>query len=414
MLIPAAWGGAALFAGLIMAVTMGSRQSMGLFVPEIRLYAGVETQDIAMALAVAQLTWGVVQPLAGMIADRYGAGKLLVAGLLLLAAGNALTAYAYSGLALTFSLGVLAAAGAGVGSFSVLISAAAHSLPAEKRALASGVVNAGSSLGQFIFPPLTQKLIFLLGWVGALWSLTLAALAVLPAIWALRRRPAPDRLEVAPAAALTKTTGSETESARAEILRAFNNRDYLLLQAGFMTCGFHIAFLVTHLPGEVAMCGQSATVASWSLGLIGLANVFGSFAAAWATPRWRGKYLLFWIYSARAILIAAYFVAPKSPETYYALAVGLGLTWLATVPPTVQVILKLFGPRRLGTLFGVALLTHQIGGFFGAWFGGFAVANYGDYQAVWLLDIGLALAAALVNLPIREPGPASRLAPQAA
>jgi predicted MFS family arabinose efflux permease len=187
------------------------------------------------------------------------------------------------------------------------------------------------------------------------------------------------------------------------ISTAMRNPSYLLLHAGFFTCGFHIAFLVTHLPGEVALCGLPATVASWSLPLIGLANIAGSLIAGQAVNRFRSKYILFWMYGSRTVLILLYLLAPKSTLTFYVFAIGLGFTWLATVPPTAGVVGKLFGTRYLATLFGLTLLSHQIGGFFGAYLGGLALEGTGSYQWMWYADAALALAAALVNLPIREP-----------
>ena len=180
------------------------------------------------------------------------------------------------------------------------------------------------------------------------------------------------------------------------------DRSYLLLHAGFFTCGFHIAFLVTHLPGEVALCGLSPQVAGWSLAIIGLSNIVGSLAAGWATARWRSKYILAWMYFSRALLIGIYLLAPPTALTFYLFAAGLGATWLATVPPTAGIVGKLYGPRYLATLFGLTLLSHQIGGFFGAFLGGLAMTRYGNYDLMWYADIALALLAAACNLPIRE------------
>jgi predicted MFS family arabinose efflux permease len=192
------------------------------------------------------------------------------------------------------------------------------------------------------------------------------------------------------------------QSLKSAVKQALADPSYLLLHAGFFTCGFHIAFLVTHLPGEVQLCGLSAQVASWSLAIIGLANIVGSLLAGWGTQTYRSKYILFWMYFSRAILIAAYLLAPKTATTFYLFAAGLGLTWLATVPPTAGIVGKLFGTRYLGTLFGLTLLSHQIGGFFGAWLGGIAFTTQGNYDWVWGADIVLALVAALCNLPIKE------------
>jgi predicted MFS family arabinose efflux permease len=194
---------------------------------------------------------------------------------------------------------------------------------------------------------------------------------------------------------------------------SMGNGSYLLLHAGFFTCGFHIAFLVTHLPGEVNLCGLPPTVASWSLGIIGLANIAGSLLAGHAVSRFRSKSVLAAMYGSRAVLIALYLVAPKTALTFYVFAFGLGITWLATVPPTATLVGKLFGVRYLATLFGLTLLSHQIGGFLGAYLGGLAISHLGDFRSMWYADMALAAAAALVNLPIRE-APIVRAAPAAA
>jgi predicted MFS family arabinose efflux permease len=194
---------------------------------------------------------------------------------------------------------------------------------------------------------------------------------------------------------------------RAAVAIAMRNRSFLLLNTGFFTCGFHIAFLVTHLPGEVALCGLSPTVASWSLAIIGLANIIGSLAVGWGVGRFRSKMILFWMYASRVLLIAVYLAAPKTELTLYLFAAGLGLTWLATVPPTAALVGKLFGMRYLSTLFGFTLLSHQIGGFLGAWLGGVAVVEWGSYSSMWVADMLLAAVAAMLNLPIKEARPSA-------
>ena len=180
------------------------------------------------------------------------------------------------------------------------------------------------------------------------------------------------------------------------------DRNYLYLHAGFFTCGFHIAFLVTHLPGEVNLCGLPPSVASWSIAIIGLANIAGSLLAGAAVSRFRSKYMLAAMYASRTILVGLYLVAPKTELTFYLFAAGLGLTWLSTIPPTAAIVGKLFGIRYLATLFGLALLAHQIGGFLGAYLGGLTIVATGNYQGMWYADMALAAAAALINLPIRE------------
>jgi len=378
-------------AATLLMVTMGIRQSMGLFVSPLNTSTGLGIATVSFAMAVSQFVWGAVQPVAGAFADRYGTGRVLAVGVLVLAFGTAITPFMSSAVGLVFAIGLLSAAGSGAGSFSVLIAAAAQRLPPERRGFASGVISAGGSFGQFVFAPLAQRLITGFGWMGAMWTMAAITLAALPLARMLRR---PVAAKAAPATA--------DGGLRAALRSSLADRSYLLLHAGFFTCGFHIAFLVTHLPGEVGLCGLPASVASWSLAIIGLANIAGSLAAGHWVQRHRSKYILAWMYGSRAVLVLVYLAAPKTEWTFYLFAAGLGFTWLATVPPTAAVVGKLFGTRYLATLFGLTLLSHQIGGFFGAWLGGVAISQQGSYLWMWYADAVLAAAAALVNLPIRE------------
>jgi MFS family permease len=389
-----------LAAAAVLMVTMGSRQSLGLFVSPLNTTTGLGITTISLALAVGQFTWGAIQPIAGAVADRYGPGKVIVAGLVVLSIGTALTPFMTSGFGLIVALGILAAIGSGAGSFSVLIGAAAQRLTANERGKAAGIINAGGSFGQFVFAPITQKLISGLGWMGAMWSIALITLAALPLV----------RL-VAPKAHVHREHAAGEAKMWPTVRGAMGDRSYLLLHAGFFTCGFHIAFLVTHLPQEVNLCGLPPTVASWSLAIIGLANIVGSLLAGSATGRFRSKYILAVMYGSRAALIGWYLLAPKTATTFYIFAAGLGLTWLATVPPTAAIVGKLFGVRYLATLFGLTLLSHQIGGFLGAYLGGLAFESSGNYQWMWYADMALAALAAVVNLPIREAPVAAQAAP---
>ena len=381
-----------LVAAAILMVTMGARQSQGLFVAPLNASTGLGIVSISLAMAIGQFVWGAVQPFAGAIADRHGPARVLAAGLLLLAIGTALTPFMHTSWGLILSLGILSAAGSGAGSFSVLIGASAQRLPPQKRGMATGIINAGGSFGQFVFAPLIQKLLLVFGWMGAMVSLALMVLGTLPLTAVLRHKPV-----MAPV-----HFGPEDKGAWAAVVQALGDRSYLLLHAGFFTCGFHIAFLVTHLPGEVTLCGLPPQVASWSLAIIGLANIAGSLFAGWCVQRYRSKFFLFWMYGLRAVMIVLYLLAPKGALTFYVFAMSLGFTWLATVPPTAGLVGKLFGVRYLATLFGLTLLSHQVGAFFGAWLGGLAITRMGSYQWMWYADIALATAAALVNLPIRE------------
>ncbi len=385
-----------LAAASVLMITMGIRMSLGLFVQPLVRDAALSITAVSFAMAMTQLMWGVSQPLTGALADRYGAWPVLCWGTLLLAAGCALVPWLPGAWGLTLSLGVLVALGSGAGSFSILMGQVATKLPAAMRGTASGIVNAGGSFGQFVFAPLVQGLILLpaIGWRGALYVLAAISLLVIPiARWLTRGDTA-----AAPAAA----GSGDGQTLGQAVWSSFRNPSYVLLHLGFFTCGFHIAFLVTHLPNEVALCGLPPAVASWSLALIGIANVAGSLIIGWCVGRYRSKYLLFWMYGSRALLIAVYLLLPRTEWTFYAFAVGLGLTWLATVPPTAAIVGKLFGVRYLATLFGLTLLSHQIGGFFGAYLGGWAITAFGDYGWMWYADMALAAVAALLNLPIRE------------
>ncbi len=288
-------------------------------------------------------------------------------------------------------------AGAGAGSFSLLIGVAAQRLPADKRSFASGFINAGGSFGQFVFAPVTQALISAFGWITAMLALAATTLTTILLALPLRQSKA------SKAAQTAVSTGGMTLGAQTRI--AFRDPSYLCLHAGFFTCGFHIAFLVTHLPGEVSLCGLPASVSANALAIIGLANIVGSISAGWLGQIRRMKMILVWMYASRAVAVALYLMAPKTDLTFYIFAAVLGLTWLATVPPTAGLVGKLFGVRYLATLFGLTLFTHQIGGFFGAWLGGLAIAATGNYEWMWYADIVLASLAALINLPIREAHP---------
>jgi MFS family permease len=382
-----------LAAAVMLMVTMGVRQTQGLFLFPIAGSTGVSIVSVSFAMAVGQFVWGAVQPVSGALADRFGAARVLVAGVLVLALGSALTPLLPSTLGFVLTLGILTAAGSGAGSFSVLIGSLARRLASEQRGTAAGIITAGGSFGQFVFAPIAQRLISLSGWVIAMWSLAAMTLLALP----LARPIAGDSTGAGALAA------ANDGGIRRALSNAFRNRSYLLLHGSFLTCGFHIAFLVTHLPGEVDLCGLPASVASWSLAIIGLANIAGSLTAGWLLGRFRGKDVLFWMYSSRTMLILLYLAAPKTELTFYLLSIGLGFSWLGTAPPTAGVVGKLFGMRYLATLYGMTMLSHQIGGFFGAWLGGLAFSYSGNYLWMWYADALFAMIAALLNVPIREP-----------
>jgi MFS family permease len=383
-----------LAAAAILMITMGARLTTGLFMSPINTSTGLGIASISFALAIGQFVWGAAQPVFGAVADKYGASRVIVLGAFLLAGGLALTPFVSTQWGLIATMGILSAAGAGAGSFSILIGATAQRLPAARRPFAAGFVNAGGSFGQFVFAPLMQFMIASSGWIVAMLTMAATTLLTIPLAWQLRGsapQPAAPLANAAPEAGMG-----------AQVKAALRNPSYLCLHAGFFTCGFHIAFLVTHLPGEVALCNLAPAVSGTALGLIGLFNIVGSLSAGALGTRYRMKSILAVMYASRAVIIGLYLLAPKTALTFYIFAAALGLTWLATVPPTAGLVGKLFGMRYLSTLFGLTLLSHQVGGFFGAWLGGLSIVHFGDYNWMWYADIVLALAAALINLPIRE------------
>ncbi len=385
---------AVLACAALLATTTGIRLSLGLFVRPIA-DTGIGIASISLVLAVGQFCWGASQPLFGLLAEHIGTRLVLVLGAILLTLGLALAPLWHSEFGLLMTLGILSAAGAGAGSFSILIGAAALRIEASRRAFASGLINAGGSFGQLIIAPATQLLIGAWGWSIAMWGLAAAGLAT---IFLTRTVAGPER-----AAAASAGAGQQTSAAA--LRGAFRDRSYLCLHVGFFTCGFHIAFLVTHLPSEIALCGLPSNSAGIALGLIGLFNIAGSIGIGWLAGRYRMKTLLVELYIIRALLILTYVMAPKTLSTLYLFSGALGMTWLATVPPTAGLVGKLFGTRHLSTLFGLTLFSHQVGAFFGAWLGGVTLSMTGSYRWIWYADAALALVAALLSLPIREKSP---------
>jgi len=392
-----------LAAGGTFAVTMGARQSMGLFLNTLNTSTGLGLASISLAFAFGQLWWGLTQPFAGMVADRVGPGRVLFVGVLLVALGTFLVPFMTTTGGLIFAIGVLSAGGAGMAGPSVLMAATTRLVPVERRGIATGIVNAGGSFGQFVFVPIAQGITAAAGWVAGVQGLALLSLLALPAAWVLRGRRAPAALAgaTAPAAAPKETT-------REAIRRAVRDPSFRLLSAGFFVCGFHVAFIATHLPGVVAACQLPPSVGAWALAIVGLFNIVGSFGIGWAMGRWRFKSLLSIIYAVRGLAVLGFLLAPKTEAVVLIFAAVIGVTYLSTVPPTAGLVAKFFGPAHMATLFGVIMLSHQIGGFSGAYFGGKAFEWTGSYDWMWYVDIMLAVGAALVHLPIREALPKAR------
>jgi MFS family permease len=386
------------------ALTMGTRQSMGLFLGPLNTATGLGLGSISLAFAFGQLWWGLTQPFAGMVADRIGAGRVLVLGVTLVAIGTAMIPYMSTTAGLILAIGVLSAGGAGMAGPSVLMAATTRLVSPEKRGIATGIVNAGGSFGQFLFAPLAQGITAAAGWAVAVQSLAAATLLALPAAWVLRGNAN------APAAAGAPRRETTGEAVR----RALVHPSFRLLAAGFFVCGFHVAFLATHLPGVVASCQLPPAVGAWALAMLGLFNIVGSFAIGWAIGFrggiWKMKSLLSLIYATRAVAVLLFVLAPKTTPVVLLFAAVMGVTFLSTVPPTAGLVARFFGPTHMGTLFGLVMVTHQIGGFLGAYLGGKAFELTGSYDWMWYADIVLAVGAALVHLPIRE-APAPQAAP---
>ena len=382
------------------ALTMGVRQTMGLFLSSLNTSTGLGLGQISLAFAFGQLWWGLTQPFAGAMADKVGAGRVLFAGALLVAFGTFITPLMTTTIGLIVAIGVLSAGGAGMAGPAVLMAATTRLIPPEKRGLATGIVNAGGSFGQFLMAPLATALMLGVGWASAMQIMGLLVLLSLPAALVLRG----NALQVAPAGQKVVGTGQA-------VREALRNPSYLMLAAGFFVCGFHVAFLATHMPGVIAACGLPAQWAGWSLAVIGLFNIVGSVAMGWAVGRWRMKSLLSLVYATRGLAVLVFLFAPKTGAVVLVFSAVMGISFLSTVPPTAGLVAKFFGPANMATLFGLVMFAHQIGGFLGAWLGGRIFELTGAYDWVWYIDIVLAAGAALVNLPIREARlPAARAA----
>lgn len=380
-----------LCASLIVTISMGVRQSFGLFLRPIEFELGVGRESFGLAIAIQNLMWGIAQPFAGAMADKYGAGRVVAAGGLLYAAGLALTAFISGAFGLNLTLGFLAGIALAGVTFVVTIGAAVRAVAPEKRGLAAGIVTAGGSFGQFLLVPIAQGLIGGFGWRDTL--LIYAALSALMVILAIGVAGRPK----APAA------GSVPAQGVGDALReASGQSGFWLLNAGFFVCGFHVAFIATHLPAFLVDKGQDPTVGARALALVGLFNIFGSYLFGISADRWRKKYVLAGIYFGRAVVMALFLAMPITPMSATLFACAMGFLWLGTVPLTSSLVGQIFGVQHLSMLFGIVFLGHQVGAFFGAWGAGYAYALTGSYDFAWQASIVIALLAAVLHLPIRD------------
>ncbi len=376
---------------LILSVCMGVRQSFGLFLPPMTLDLGIGREAFAFALALQNLLWGLFQPLTGMVADRFGAGRVVVAGAAVYALGLTHMSGAATIVDLNLGAGLLVGFGTAATGFAVVLGAVGRLVAVERRSMALGVVSAGGSFGQFVIAPAGQALIAAQGWPGALITLALFAALMAPLALALAGRPGGQGQTEVPAITLIQA-----------IREAAGHSGYRYLSLGFFVCGFQVAFIAVHLPaylGDVGLTGETAALA---LALIGFFNILGTFACGALGGLYSKKYLLSLLYLLRALVITTFLLAPKTEATVLVFAAAIGFLWLSTVPLTSGLVGQIFGVRYLSTLFGIVFFSHQMGSSLGVWLGGYAFDVLGSYDPIWMASIVLGIGAALLHLPIAE------------
>lgn len=376
---------------LIALLGFGVRGSYGLFTEPLSAGRGWGREVFAFAVAIQNLVWGVGQPVAGAVADRFGTARVLVVGGFIYALGVALTALADTPLGMYLTAGVLVGLGLSGASFTLVIAALGRLLPLRYQSFGLGFATASASFGQFAVAPLGQSFIAGYGWQNALLLLggSLLLIPVLAPLLADRSAPA-------------RTASQPVMPLRDAVQQAFGERSYLLLVTGFFVCGFHVAFITVHLPAYLVDLGAPTNTAAWAVALIGLFNIVGALTAGALGARYSRRLLLSGLYAGRALTIAVFLLAPKSVPVVLLFAAVMGLLWLSTVPLTSGLVALLFGPRYLGTLFGFVFLSHQVGAFLGVWLGGVLYERFGSYDPVWYVAIALGIMAALVHLPVRE------------
>lgn len=376
---------------MIVTLSMGIRHGFGLWLQPMTQSLNWNRETFAFALAIQNLTWGFAGIFAGMLADRFGAFRVIVGCGLLYALGLFGMAYATTALLLSLSAGVLIGMAQAGTTFAVIFGVIGRNVSASRRSWAMGVAAAAGSFGQFLMVPTESFLINSLGWQLALVALALTVLLILPLAWGLRE---PD---------FRGGAGHFREQSIMHAVReAMQNRSFQLLTAGYFVCGFQLLFIGVHMPSYLKDQGIAPHVASYSLALIGLFNIFGTYAAGVLGQRLPKKNLLAFIYLARALTISAFLLVPLSAMTVYVFSALMGLLWLSTVPLTSATVAQIFGTAHLSMLGGFVFFSHQIGSFMGVWLGGFLFDRTGSYDLVWYIAIALGVMAALVNLPIKE------------
>jgi MFS family permease len=391
---------------LIAVLTFGPRSTFGFFMQPMSKEFAWGRDVFAFAFAFQNLLWGVGQPFAGALADRFGTVRVIAVGGLMYAAGLALMRYSDTPLALNATVGVLIGFGLAGCSFNLVVSAFAKIVPNEWRAVALGAGTAAGSFGQFLFAPFGVALLDSFGWQTTLTIFAVLMLLVVPLALALETPKADS-------AAARGATPADQQTIKHALSEAFGHRSYVLLVLGFFTCGFQLAFVTAHLPAYLADRGLDASVGGWVIATIGLFNIAGSLGVGWIAKWVPMRFILSGIYLTRALSILAFISLPITPASAIVFAVVTGVTWLSTVPPTNALVALMFGTRWLATLYGFAFFSHQVGGFLGVWLGGVVFEATGSYNLVWYLSIFFGVASALINLPIVEK-PVERGAPQPA
>ncbi len=375
---------------LIVTLSMGIRHGFGLWLQPITMARGWSRETFAFALAVQNLAWGLAGPITGMLADRYGAFKVLVAGSLLYALGLVLMGLATSGQAFTGSAGLMLGLAQSGTTYAVVYGVIGRQVAADKRSWAMGVTAAAGSFGQFLMVPVENWLIHTVDWQNALFLLGCLALAISPLAWGLREP------------AVAAPAGGPTQNLRQALAEALSYRSFQWLTLGYFVCGFQVVFIGVHMPSFLKDKGLSPDVATTALALIGLFNVVGTYSAGLLGQRLPKRYVLSAIYLLRAVAIVTFISTPLTPWSVYVFSSVMGVLWLSTVPLTSGVVAQIFGVRYLSMLGGCVFLSHQIGSFLGVWLGGKLFDTTGSYDAVWWISVALGLMAALVNLPVKE------------
>lgn len=378
--------------GLIALLSFGPRSSLGFFVQPMGREFGWGRDVFGLALALQNLLWGLGQPIAGAIADRFGILRVMVVGALLYAGGLLMMRYSTDPLAFNMSAGVLIGFGLSGCSFNLVLSAFSKLLPPERRGLALGAGTAAGSFGQFLFAPFGVALIDNFGWQAALTVFACLMLLILPLSLAIATPPA----------ASSQVPTADQQSFKTALAEAFGHRSYVLLVLGFFTCGFQLAFITIHLPAYLADRGVSAQTGGWVVAAIGLFNIIGSLSVGALQNKFPKRYILSFLYLTRALAILAFISFPISTFSAIAFGAVTGLAWLSTVPPTSALVALMFGTRWFATLYGFAFVSHQVGGFLGVWLGGIVFEQYGSYTPIWWLSILFGVLSALINLPIVE------------